>query len=262
MFVDLHTHSEYSPDSKCSVYDMALSQKEKGTFIFGVTDHFDYPNRCSDADFEKIKKSAFDARNVKVEGVEILAGVELARAYNCPEIAKKLITCCDFDVIIGSVHGIELNGNFLRPTTTNYDLFNDNEIQQIVDAYFDCLYKVIDFGCDTVAHISYLARYIERFDINKNIDKFKDAFKMIIERDIALEINTGYLKKNNCDFAPSRDLLKLYLDMGGKKITLGSDAHTKENASFCFLEAKEMLSSLNIKTAFYYKNRKPIEYEL
>ena len=27
-------------------------------------------------------------------------------------------------------------------------------------------------------------------------------------------------------------------------------------------EAKEMLASLNVKTAFYYKNRTPIEYEI
>ena len=262
MYVDMHTHSEYSPDSKCSVYDMAVSQKEKGTFIFGVTDHFDYPNRCDRESIEKIKNSYSDARNTKVEGVEILAGIELARGYQCENAFKELLDFCNFDVIIGSVHGVELNDKFLRPSTTDYSVFSDAEISLIIDNYFNCLYNVIDFGCDTVAHISYMARYIKKFDINKNIQKFKDAFKMIIEKDIALEINTGYLKKNNCDFAPSRDLLKIYLDMGGKKITLGSDAHKKENASFCFDEAKEMLASLNVKTAFYYKNRKPIEYEI
>lgn len=262
MYVDMHTHSEYSPDSKCSVYDMAVSQKEKGTFIFGVTDHFDYPNRCDRESIEKIKNSYSDARNTKVEGVEILAGIELARGYQCVDAFKELLDYCNFDVIIGSVHGVELNGKFLRPSTTDYSVFNDAEIKTIIDNYFNCLYNVIEFGCDTVAHISYMARYIKNFDINANIDKFKKAFDMIIEKDIALEINTGYLKKNNCDFAPSRDLLKVYLDMGGKKITLGSDAHKKENASFCFDEAKEMLVSLNVKTAFYYKNRKPIEYKL
>ena len=262
MYVDLHTHSEYSPDSKCSVYDMACAQKEKGTFIFGVTDHFDFPNRCDEESINKIKNSYLDARNTKVDGVEILAGIELARGNQCVDAFRELLDFCDFDVVIGSVHGVSLGDRFLRPSTTNYDIFSDDEIKQIIDAYFDCLYQVIDFGCDTIAHISYMARYIKRFKIEENLKKFKDAFKMIIEKDIALEINTGYLKKNNCDFAPSRDLLKIYKDMGGKKITLGSDAHTVENASFCFDEAKEMLSSLNYKTAFYYKNRKPIEYEL
>ena len=262
MFVDLHTHSKYSPDSRCEVSDMALSQREKGTSIFAVTDHFDFPNRCDEESVKKIINSISDVRNTKVEGVEILAGIELARGNRCPEMVKSLIDLCNFDVIIGSVHGVELNGVFLRPSTTDFSVFNKEETKIIIDNYFDYLYRVIDFGCDTVAHISYMARYIKQFDINENIHKFKDAFKMIIEKDISLEINTGYLKKNNCDFAPSRDLLKIYLDMGGKKITLGSDAHTTENASFCFNEAKEMLSSLNIKTAFYYKNRKPIEYEL
>lgn len=262
MFVDLHTHSEYSPDSKCTVYDMALAQKEKGTFIFGVTDHFDFPNRCDEESIQKLKNSYFDARNVKVDRVEILAGIELARGNSCSNAFKQLTDVCDFDLIIGSVHGVELDGKSLRPSTTNFDIFNNDEIKIIINNYFDCLYDVIDFGCDTVAHISYLARYIKRFDINENLNKFKDAFKMIIEKDIALEINTGYLKKNNCDFSPSRDLLKLYFDMGGKMITLGSDAHTKENASLGFNEAKEMLSSLNMNTCFYFKKRKPFDYKL
>ncbi len=262
MFVDLHTHSKYSHDSRCEVVDIALSQKSKGTFIFAVTDHFDYPNRCDEESVKKIINSAFDVRNTKVEGVEILAGVELGRGDMCQKTAKELFNACNFDLVIGSVHSIEFNGKFLRPSSTDFSLFSDEEIRLITDNYFAHLYKAIEFGCDTVAHISYLARYVKQFDINENLNKFKDAFKMIIEKDIALEVNTGYLKKNNCDFAPSRELLKLYWDMGGRKITLGSDAHTTENASFCFKEAKEMLSSLNIKTAFYFKNRKPIEYEI
>ncbi len=262
MYADLHTHSEYSHDSECSVYDMALAQKEKGASVFCVTDHFDFPKRCDDEYVERIKKSYSDARNTKVEGVEILAGVELGRGNRCKDAVKKVLDYCDFDLIIGSVHGVEFNGNFLRPSTTDFSLFNKAETHVIIDTYFNYLYNVIDFECDTIAHISYLKRYIKQFDIDENINKFKDAFKMIIEKDIALEINTGYLKKNNCDFAPSRDLLKVYKDMGGKKITLGSDAHRKEDASFCFDEAKEMLASLDIHTAFYYKKRQPIEYEI
>lgn len=262
MYVDLHTHSEHSHDSECSVYDMALAQKEKGTAIFCVTDHFDFPNRCDEESIKRIKNSYTDVRNTKVKGVEVLAGIELTRGHQCKEAVKQLLDYCDFDCIIGSVHGVELNGRFLRPSTTDFSVFNKAETQTIIDAYFNYLYDVIGFECDTVAHISYPARYIKQFDIKENINKFKDAFKMIIEKDIALEINTGYLKRNNCDFAPSRDLLKIYKDMGGKKITLGSDAHKKENASFCFDEAKEMLNSLGIKTAFYYKKRQPIEYEI
>ena len=262
MYADLHTHSEYSHDSECSVYDMALAQKEKGTSVFCVTDHFGFPNRCDEESVEKIKNSYSVARNTKIEGVEILAGVEIACGDRCADTVKKLFDFCDFDLIIGSVHGVDFNGRFLRPSVTDFSIFNKAETQVIIDTYFNYLYNVIEFGCDTVAHISYLARYVKQFDINENINKFKDAFKLIIEKDIALEINTGYLKKNNCDFAPSRDLLKVYKDMGGKKITLGSDAHKKENASFGFNEAKEMLASLDIHTAFYYKKRQPIEYEI
>ena len=139
MFVDLHTHSQYSPDSNCAIYDMALSQKEKGTSVFAVTDHFDYPNRCDEESVKEIINSVSDARNTKVEGVEILAGVEISRGNSCPETVKHLIDVCDFDVIIGSVHGVELNGVFLRPSITDFSVFNKEETEIIIDNYFDYL---------------------------------------------------------------------------------------------------------------------------
>ena len=61
---------------------------------------------------------------------------------------------------------------------------------------------------------------------------------------------------------PLPEIIKRYLDMGGKLITLGSDAHAKENASYGFDKAKEMLNSLGVFEAYYFKNRQPIKYNL
>jgi histidinol-phosphatase (PHP family) len=48
-------------------------------------------------------------------------------------------------------------------------------------------------------------------------------------RGIALEINTSGLRREHfCATMPSFDLLKIYKDMGGELLTLGSDSHGLE----------------------------------
>ena len=49
-----------------------------------------------------------------------------------------------------------------------------------------------------------------------------------IKDDKGIEINTSSWKYGLSDTQPSRAILKLYRDLGGRIITVGSDAHKKE----------------------------------
>ena len=48
---------------------------------------------------------------------------------------------------------------------------------------------------------------------------------IVIQKDIALEINTQYLRRGGDDCFPDKEKVQLYENLGGKKIVIGSDAH-------------------------------------
>ena len=103
--------------------------------------------------------------------------------------------------------------------------------------------------------LRYIAgKYGIKVDLSVFDGKITEILKEIIKKCIALEVNTSSYSSLN-DSMPCKDILKKYFDMGGYLITLGSDAHIAENASYCFDKAMETLKEIGFKNIYYYKNR-------
>ena len=263
MLADTHTHSQHSHDSSCPIADMALSQKAKGINAFCVTDHFDIPFLHEWEPEYHIKKSFEDVKSTSVEGIEILAGVEFSEAHwNMPEV-ERIIRTIPFDEIICSVHSFN-RGTAQMIMAIDFRKLSETELYDLVNEYFSDLRQALEMDCDILAHLTLLNRYLTRqgiaYDFRKNEKQICIVLEHIIKNDIALEINCSSI--DDGILMPDEHFIKKYIELGGKRFTLASDAHVKENAGKGLEQAKELLSSLNIKTAFYYKNRKPIEYEL
>ena len=60
-----------------------------------------------------------------------------------------------------------------------------------------------------------------------------------------IEINTSSHRYGLKDSTPSRDILKLYKELGGKIITIGSDSHKPEHLGAYIDEAKELSKKFN-----------------
>jgi len=57
----------------------------------------------------------------------------------------------------------------------------------------------------------------------------KDIFNTMIDRKIALEINYSSLCRGYPSFLPELPLLEMFLDLGGRYFSVGSDAHKIEH---------------------------------
>ena len=58
---------------------------------------------------------------------------------------------------------------------------------------------------------------------------------------------------------PDEPILSLYRDLGGKRITFGSDAHTAARVGIGFREAEERVASLGFTHYTVYRKREPID---
>lgn len=79
----------------------------------------------------------------------------------------------------------------------------------------------------------------------------------VIKDDKGIEFNTSYHRYGLKDTTPSLKVLKLYKDLGGKIITIGSDSHKKEHLGAYTKESQVLLKSLGYETFCIYDKMIP-----
>lgn len=261
---DMHTHSLFSMDSKCKMEDMYECQKKNGTTIYAVTDHFSTSFHADGDIFSAITSSvnAVNEINKKNGDILVLRGVEIGEAFWFYDEYEKIMKMNEYDVVIGSVHVVKFPLFTDAYVAIDFSKVEKSVTADFLDAYFDDMITMIsttDF--DILAHLNCPLRYIKgKYNIDMDMlryeEKIEKILRMIIEKGIALEVNTsGYISLG--EPLPSYDIIRKYYSLGGRLVTLGSDAHVAEKASYMFDEAISELKKIGFDNIYYYKDRKP-----
>lgn len=76
-----------------------------------------------------------------------------------------------------------------------------------------------------------IVRYDEQgpYSFEKVKPIITEILKTVIADGKGIEVNTSNHRYGIADMTPSRDILKLYRELGGTIITIGSDSHKKEH---------------------------------
>lgn len=264
IFADMHTHSKFSHDSVCEIEDMCLSQIKKGTKIFAVTDHCDVFSFKDYDVFTPINDSYNEIKllNQKYgENCLLLSGVEISEGFWFPEQYKKIHNLAHYDVIIGSVHCVKCDDLEIPYSKINFSKLSKEKIYEYLNCYFNDVITMLEkTDFDILAHLTCPLRYIfGKFGIDIDLRNFDEQIskilKTIIDRNIALEVNTSAFSILK-DFMPNKEIIKKYYDMGGRLVTIGSDAHIAENASIGFEKAIKILKEIGFENICYFKYRK------
>ncbi len=268
MKVDMHIHSEYSQDSTCPVAQIETTAREMGMDIVCITDHCDLrPGDDRDAVLTRQKQRVAAIRSqAKAPGT--LVGIELGGGFLLPELAAQVIAAESYDVVIGSVHGILYRGQ--RQSTSHFDFGSVDEagMLEYLDGYLDStLYIAEHLDVDVLAHLTYVFRYISgkygwNVDWHIRQEKLTRILGAVIHRGIALEINTSCRGSSYDQWLPEREIVELYLSMGGQHIMLGSDAHDSSRIGRCFEEVKDFLRKKGLHQLVYFENRQLRQYEI
>lgn len=262
---DTHLHSDNSFDAENTVLRMCQSALERGISIVAITDHMEAPEiklgaRSVFGDMVKqISKSVEEAsiaNELMGDKLRVLSGMELGEPMHEPKLTKKAMAIGDFDFILASIHNI-------RDTEDFYYLdYNSVDIKDLLTRYFDELLETAqnaDF--DSLAHLTYPMRYIlERTDIRPDLDDYAEVIDKIlntlIERDKALEINTSTIRKIGIPM-PDIKIIKRFKELGGKYITIGSDAHKCEFVGCDIEKGIEIAKTCGFDYFTVFEKRKP-----
>ena len=121
------------------------------------------------------------------------------------------------------------------------------------ESYFKTMHQALKsfHQIDALGHMDYIVRYCPNKDLNYFVSDYLDyideILKLIIQKEIKLEINTANLAKN-FDFPnPHTDILKRYRELGGNLVTIGSDAHKAANIGYEFSKISDLIDRFDLK---------------
>ena len=86
-----------------------------------------------------------------------------------------------------------------------------------------------------------LERKEKRYNYNEYGELFDKILTTLISKGKGIEINTSPLRSGLTDTNPNMQVIKRYKELGGKIITIGSDAHKPEDVGANFNDAKTLL---------------------
>ena len=112
--------------------------------------------------------------------------------------------------------------------------------------------------------------FITRYDENGiyPFEKVKPLIEEVLKTVIAdgkgieIEVNTSGYRYGLKDLTPSREILKLYRELGGQIITIGSDCHKKEHLCNYIEETKRELIKFGFNYYCTYEKMQPIFHKL
>ena len=135
--------------------------------------------------------------------------------------------------------------------------------QQLVDN-FDEILEMLKWGnFDVLAHLTYPLRYFQSksnltIDLNKFKKQIDEILFMTAKTDKALEINTAALRQQLNKLSPEVDILKRYKELGGKFVSVGSDAHYAEHLAADIDRAYDAALKAGFNNIAFFQKRTPM----
>ncbi len=256
---DQHVHTFLSSDSGEKFENYLQKAQELGLSHFVSTEHLDLSCIAlgkDDMPDLALQKSICQELQQKYP-IQILRGIELGYKFSRLKDIEYIVETQGFDVIIMSVHEDEY------AECASSAFLDDKSPDEAYAAYLDLYIHMLNHcSCyDIVGHIDFLLRYMPPANLEKHKEKLCMLFQLVISKDKCLEYNTRFLYRHH-ESHGLKYLFSLYFACGGRKVSLGSDAHTAQDYLASFAEAEQMLKSIGFSHISTFQKRKETRISL
>jgi len=260
---DYHVHTHHSLDSEALMEEHCARAVKIGLKEIAFTDHYEL-NPLDEGkgyfDFEAYWKELNYCRNKMGESLSILSGLEISEPHLYPEEIKEFLSGKNFDLLIGGIH-------WIKDEALYRDFWSQKNYKEAYSLYFEEVFKMAKTAdIDVLAHLDHLKRYapqdIPSFGPSDFRGQIEAILKVIIERNIALEVNTSALKlklfSSDHETFPSFEIIAWYRNLGGELLTLGSDAHDPSFLALGFERICSFLEEVGFRGITVFKKRRPL----
>ncbi|AQR95405.1 histidinol-phosphatase HisJ family protein [Clostridium saccharoperbutylacetonicum] len=276
MLCDYHLHTNYSDDSSYIMEDLVNDSIDIGLNEICITDHVDYgvksdwdkPEKIqydgerpiANVDYPKFYKEIKSLQEKYKDQINIKIGMEFGMQKHTIGKFQKLFNQYNFDFIILSCHQVDDKEFWNQAFQSEKSQKEYNELY-----YQEILHLVKHYkNYSVLGHLDMIKRYdeISEYPFEKVKTIITDILKIVISDGKGIEINTSSHRYDLNDLTPSKDILRLYKNLGGKILTIGSDTHKKEHLGAYIEATKNELKKLGFNSYCTYENMIPIYHSL
>lgn len=256
-FHDYHMHTNFSCDCKATMVEMCKSAIIQGIPEIGFTEHFDlHPQEpCQNwfrpdpwwAELERCRAEFAGQLTIR-------AGIEVGEPHIYGTEAHALLARYPFDYALGSLHWVGRHSMF----DINYFKVQSEEVAY--STFFVELEKMTrQGGFDILSHFDVLTRTAQAVYGHYDAQNYEDLIRPIlyncIEQGIALDLNTSALRKRANVLTPNLEILRWYVELGGERVTLGSDAHKPHDIGSHLDVAIAIAKQAGLRYLTYFEGR-------
>ncbi len=257
---DCHCHSNCSFDADDPVNMLCENAIRQGLYALTVTDHCECNVYHQTGALSSIRQSFLETKKAAAlfQGeLRVLKGIELGQPLQNPSAAQEVLQAFPFDFVLASLHNLRGMPDFYFLDYTQID------VQQLLTDYFQQVLEMArqaDF--DSLAHLSYPLRYaIGEYGLSIPSEPYAaqiDAIlQTLVERDKALEVNTSGLRQKIGETLPSFPVIRRFRELGGRYVTIGSDAHRWGDIGSGLEEGLARIREAGFSSFTIFMERKP-----
>lgn len=264
--IDMHVHSDNSPDGAHSPMFICEHAVKNGLRAVAITDHCEidkfFEQRYNSLVFHSYFESA-KARTAFEGQLLVLIGLEMGQPLSNVELSEKLIEKNPYDFILGSVH---------TPKGQPLDIkeidFREIDVYKFMQDYFLELAQIAKWdGCDALAHLTCPMRHIQgKYHIDFDYSKISEVIDYLLETMIknnkALEINTSGLRQGLGMTMPDEKIISRYRQLGGELITVGSDSHSAYDVGAGIKDGISLAKKCGFDKITFYVSREAMQIEI
>src|SRR5262245_58404592 len=233
--LDAHLHTDQSPDSNVPIDAYAAAALERGIPEIAITDHVDFEpgapayDYASFADRERVVRDA--AERWVPHGVAIRFGVELTYDRSWEDDLRAHLARHPYDFAIGSVHD-RVDSPYHPSRVAAW--IAGRSLAEVVAPYLDEVEAAARSGLfDAIGHIDGVKRYLyphlKPAELAAQPELLEPVLRALVDSGTALEVNTSGLRYSIAEPFPYPAAVARFRELGGRAITIGSDAHRAEH---------------------------------
>lgn len=276
MFADYHVHSAYSDDSEYPLEQVIRDAVAMGMDEICLTDHVDYGIKVDwdeggeipyygsrprmNVDYPRYMAQLHELQQRYGDRIRIKIGLEFGMQTHTIPRYRALFARYPLDFVILSIHQVDDQEFWTQ------DFQCGRTQQEYHERYYEELLAVMQEYKDysVLGHLDSITRYDKQgvYPFRRVRPIVEQILRCAIEDGKGIEVNTSSHRYGLSDTTPSVEILKLYRELGGTILTIGSDSHAPAYLGTHITETRALLRELGFRQFCTFDRMQPVFHSL
>jgi len=262
--LDLHVHSTASADGESSIADHARRALALGLEEVGFCEHVDLDPRdrhCAHLDLARYSREIARVRE-EAPGVRWRQGIEISYQSRNEDEIRAWLEIDALDYVVTSLHVLDYadGWSIVSEPRMAGRYFRSHDQRQAYGPYFQEMLRAAHSGLgDILGHLDLVKRYGTAYYGPFEPDLYREAIcdilQAAIQQGMAVEVNTSGWRQAPGEPYPSPTILTWYRQLGGERLTIGSDAHRADHLGEGVARAQDLLRQIGFRAVATFERR-------